>query len=270
MGRLVGHFQKAKALKAAYHHNKVRKRRAKPFFGTTPSVARLLAKHGTHQVTMRPIEDVPPHKLDSVEHRIENMLPPCCNAVTPYAGTPRMDWLLAGAFNIEIVGNLKQLASEILTCKRLHHKYSVPQLLTILLKCKHPLKPAMFHALFLKIHKHLLDKHDIYLSERIPVRVAIPDKHFLLALRSEFARMLAQSRLPPPLTAWLIASLSCMPQRTPKVHQAVRGACTHIATEAVAAQLQHEAGTTVSLKGFTLGTLIQKTPHIIRKEVRRM
>ena len=82
--------------------------------------------------------------------------------------------------------------------------------------------------------------------------------------------MLAQSRLPAPLTAWLIASLSCMPQRTPKVHQAIRGARTHIATGAVAEQLQREAGTTVSLNGLTLGTLIQKTPHVIRKEVRRI
>ena len=270
MARLVGHFQKAKALKAAYHHNKVRKRRAKRFFGTTPSLPRLLAMHGTHQVTMRPMEDAPPHKLDSVEHRIEKMLSPCCNAVPPYAGTQRVDWLLAGAFNIETVGNLKQLASEILTCKRLHQKYSVPQLLTILLECKRPMKPVMFRALFLKIHKHLLNKYNIYLPERIPVRVPIPDKHFLLAVRSEFARMLAQSRLPAPLTAWLIASLSCMPQRTPKVHQAIRGARTHIATGAVAEQLQREAGTTVSLNGLTLGTLIQKTPHVIRKEVRRI
>ena len=38
-------------------------------------------------------------------------------------------------------GNLKQLAAEILTCKQLHLKLLVPQLLTVLLECRRPLQP---------------------------------------------------------------------------------------------------------------------------------
>ena len=47
MELLRGHFQKAKALCAAYHFGKVRKRKANPFLGSTSSLPRLLAMHGT-------------------------------------------------------------------------------------------------------------------------------------------------------------------------------------------------------------------------------
>ena len=159
---------------------------------------------------MLPMEDVLPHKLDSVEHKLEKVLAPCCNAVAPFAGTQRVDWLLAGAFNIE-TGTLRQLASEILTCKKLHHRFSVPQLLTVLLEWKPPLKAKLFRALVHKIQQHLLKKYDVYIPERTPV--PRPENSVLMALRAAFARILAESRLPAPLTAWLIASLSCMPQK---------------------------------------------------------
>ena len=71
MEHLKGHFQKAKALRAAYHCGKVRKRKANPFMGSAPSLPRLLAMHGTHQTTMLPMEDASPAELDSVENKVE-------------------------------------------------------------------------------------------------------------------------------------------------------------------------------------------------------
>ena len=90
MAHLKGHFEKAKAVRAAYHCGKVRKRKANPFLGSTPSLPRLLAMHGTHQTTMLPMEDASPAELDSVENKVERLLAPCCNAVTPYAGPQRV------------------------------------------------------------------------------------------------------------------------------------------------------------------------------------
>ena len=211
MDRLKGHFARAKTLKTMYMGRTPRRRKRTQFLRSTPSLPKLLALHGTHQVTMRPMEDAAPNKLDAVEYKLERILSPCCNAVEPYAGPQRVDWLLAGSFNLETVGNLKQLAAEICTCNRLQDKYTVPQLLTVLLECKRPLHPNAFRTLFAKVQGHLLHRYNIFIPERIPVRVPIPDKMVLLALRSQFSRMLNLCRLPSPLTAWLNCVLPIHP-----------------------------------------------------------
>ena len=58
-----------------------------------------------------------------------------------------------------------------------------------------------FRSLFVRVRAHLLSKYDIYILDRIPVRVPVPNKTVLLALRAEYTRMLNECRLPSPLTA---------------------------------------------------------------------
>ena len=258
MERLKGRFQKAKALRAAYHCGKVRKRKANLFLGSTPSLPRLLAMHGTHQTTMLPMEDASPAELDSVENKVERLLAPCCNAVTPYAGPQRVDWLLSGTFHLDTIGSLKQLVSEIMNCTALHKKYTVPQFHTVLLECKRPLKSTLFRKLFLKAQGHLLSRYSIYIPDRIPVRITIPDRNLLLALKAEFARLLSSSRLPSPLTAWLVDCITVTPQKSRKVHQCLRGARIHKTTKEMAMKLQSEKGTLVRLRGLNVGTLFHQ------------
>ena len=270
MDRLKGHFSRAKSLKAMYMGSTQRRWKKTPFFGNIPSLPRLLAMHGTHQVTMRPMEDAPPGKLDSAEYKLERLLSPCCNAIQSYAGTQRVDWLLAGAFNLETVGCLRQLAAEIMTCKNLKSKYSVPQLLTILLECRRPMRPQPFRALSLKVQLHLMATYGIYIPDRIPVRVPIPDRSLLLLLRTEFAKMLTQCRLPSPLTAWLVSCLSILPQKTKKVHQVLRGARPQVVVNHVTELLSSKSGDLVCLSGLQLGKLLRSTLESIRSQITQL
>ena len=112
------------------------------------------------------IEDAVPAEFDVVEHRTENVLAFCCNVAMPYVGPKRVDWPLSGTFHLNTIGNLKQLVSEVMACTALHHKYTVPQLLTVLLECKRPLSTTMLRKLFLKVHGHLLSRYSIQIHPR--------------------------------------------------------------------------------------------------------
>ena len=158
-----------------------------------------------------------------------------------------MDWLLAGSLNIETIGNLKQKAAEIISCKALHEKYTVPQLLTILLECRRPLHPKAFRLLFVRVQAHVLSTYDIYIPDKIRVRVPVPDKTLLLALRAAYTRMLNQRRLPSPLTVWLVSCLSILPQKPPKVHQVLHATRPHVATDRTARWLTNKRGTPVRI-----------------------
>ena len=169
--------------------------------------------------------------------------------------------------HLDTIGNVKQLVSEIMNCTALHKKYTVPQLLTVLLACKHPLKSTLFRKLFLKVHGHLLSRYSIYIPDRIPVRIPIPDRNLLLALKAEFARLLSSSSLPSPPTAWLVDCITVTPQKSRKVHQCLRGARIHKTTEEMAMKLQSEKGTLVRLRGLNVGTLFTRKPQQLRKKL---
>ena len=251
-----GPFSRAKTLKSMYMGRTLRRRKRVKLLGSTPSLHKLLALHGTHQLTMPPMEDAPPpqkNKLDAVAYRLERILSPCCNAVEPYAGPQRVYWLLVGSFNLEIIGNLKQLAAGISMCNRL------------LLECRRPLHPEAFHILLTKVHGHLFNTYNIYILGRIPVLVCIPNKALLLALRAKFSKMLNLCRLPTPLTAWLVSCLSILPQKTPKVYQLLRGSQPRLATEQVAHLLREKPGHRSSLGTCMKSSIVHNSYFIYER-----
>ena len=138
MRRQRDHFRKAKQLQGHYMGRRARNLRGTPFLGKCPSLPRLLAGDGTHVCTMRLLRETPPTLLNMMEHKWEQMLGPCSNAVTPYKGPQRVDWLLEGEFNLSASRSIRQLVSEVLNCKDLKSRVSVPHLLTIMHECRRP------------------------------------------------------------------------------------------------------------------------------------
>ena len=248
---------------------RARNLRRTPFFGKCPSLPRLLARDGIHACTMRLLQETPPNLLNMTEHRWEQLLGPCSNAVTPYEGPQRVDWLLEGEFNLSASGSIRQLVSEVLNCRDLKSRFSVPHLLTIMQECRRPLPAKAFNALYRKINGHFKSCYGLDVPQRIPVHVPVPDQQLSFAIKQDLAKMLRAARIPSPLTAWLISCVTLCPQRTPKIAALMRGAHPVQATRVTANTVRTMRGTPFEKGGVVLGTLCKTASQAIRRVLQK-
>ena len=65
--------------------------------------------------------------------------------------------------------------SEVLKCKDLQGRFSIPHVLTILQECRRPFPSKVFNALYKTVNNHFKACYGVDVPQRIPLHVLVPD-----------------------------------------------------------------------------------------------
>ena len=218
---------------------------------------------------MRLQQEMPPGLLNMTEHKWEQTLGPCSNAVTPYEGPKRVDWLLKGEFNLSASGGLRQMVSEVLNCKDLKSRFSVPHLLIIMHECRWPLPSKVFNALYRKINNHFKSCYGLDVPQN-SCAYSSAGPQVVVGNKARPGKNAEGSQNPKPPNCMVSLMYHPVHLADSKSGHTDAGATPVQATCTATQHLRALRGRPFIRGGMVFGTLCKTSPHVICKQLQKV
>ena len=152
---------------------------------------------------------------------MEAALAPTLNGVTPFGGVRNCEWILSDLQNMPETAEIQQVASEIITCRRI--PFSTPQLVHLLVESEPLLATKTFDGLYARVARYLSDSCKLRLLRGIPFQVPGYSPALMSRVRTAALKDVNTLPFPTPLLRWFSTALSFLPKKTERIASVIRG-----------------------------------------------
>ena len=215
--RFREHCEKARALRNHYMgcHGKRRSGAIKQ--GELPSLARVLARHGCHKVTIFPLERVTDENASERERFWERVLSPTLNQKIPYGGVDRLTWEFLTSDGIESPENKTLKSRTEFMMRRDLGPNDLSSAWEFLCQVNKHVEPNLFERLFRKLKCDVRKQWGTDLPRRIVIKVPSYAQEVLDVVHKTITGEINKLPLPPGLGHWLSRVVNAISAPTPKI-----------------------------------------------------
>ena len=212
--RFREHCKKARAIRNHYVGKHCKRRAGAIRQGKLPSLARVLARHGSHNVTIVPLEQVSSSEACERERFWDRVLSPTLNQKVPYGGLDPLTWEFLATDRVEAPEQRTLKHNTEFLLKKELGPQDISSVLEFMCQINERVDAALFEQLFRKVNADVKRLSGTNLPRRVVVKVPSYSQDVLDAVKRVVCTELRSLWLPPGLCRWLCTVINVIPAPT--------------------------------------------------------